>query len=137
MCRSVWLGARIYDRVVGTGLGSRVFLVKTYVRHLLLKGAIHQEVLLSFGIRCFYILCAFSICGCGPISNVVDIVFRQDVDQNPVKSVSSVGIVSAAGSKRSGSFRLDAEVGSSMNPFIQKKDSFVLYLGIQGQVVSK
>ena len=92
---------------------------------------------MGFVVRCIFILCTFLICGCGELSNVINITFRKDVDEAPVKSASALGMSPAAGTKRSGSFRLDAEVGSSLNPLIQKSGSFILYVGIQGQVVSK
>ena len=77
--------------------------------------------------------------GCGKLSNVVDIGFNQNPQdsETPRASTPFVGMLSAGGTKTSGSFSFEGSIGNQMPTAKQSTDGFTFYGGISGEVFSR
>lgn len=81
-------------------------------------------------------LLAFS--SCGKLSQTVEFDFEKPASPviNPPSSP-FVGLQSAAGTRKSGSFQLEAGIGNTLPQAVQSNSGFKFYGGVQGQVFSK
>lgn len=81
---------------------------------------------------------ALALASCGKLSQTVDFDFEKP--KAPIihpPSSPFVGLQSAAGTRTSGSFQLEAGIGNTMPQAVQSTGGFKFYGGIQGQVFSK
>ena len=83
---------------------------------------------------------SFQIAACGKLSNKVDVTFDRTLvrGENPdPNSPPFIGLISAAGTRTSGNYKLEASVGNQTSVPVMESGTYKLFGGIQGQVLSR